>query len=1180
MRKSDTPVKIFLLTASVVLLASSTWAMKRWQQVTMTAVNGLAFYDCNANGLRDNNESTFANIAVTLTGRTTAGDSVNVSTTTNSTGNYSFIGLAAGQFVVKFAFPSGSMGLNFTIKNTAINGSDANPNGATDPLRIDGLTDVQGIDVGIIDNSAPIVTFVNPFLLPYANGDTITVECDNLPTMNASWATAQDNSGAPVLVQFIDLARSVNDCARTGYITLLDCIFRATDACGNVGQKSVFVKVKDSKAPVLTNVPADITVNTTRGERIPTASSANVVGTDNCSTNPVAATVLDSEVANTCGKIITRTWLASDDCGNVGRATQRVTVISNVLCLNPLPTDTFHLVLSTNQVLDTCFSLPTGNIISNIQHCGTGLARTTITLTASNCIRVTPSVNFAGRDTFCARVCDVSGLNCYDIAFILNVKVNNSGRPVAVDDRVTTRLNTLATFSVLANDTLNGILTAPLSIVRFQNHGSVNVVNNQIVYTPTMGYCNANDTLDYQICNINGCDTGRLIVAIACDSIPSGGSGAPIVAVNDNVTTRKNTSLTFRPTLNDTVRTRLLSLMIASPPRNGTIAFRGLDTLLYTPNFNFCGRDTIAYMICDTSFRCAEALIFIHVNCDSAINSLVPIAVNDTARTGVNQAVVVSVLQNDTLRGVLSRPLSITASPRFGTARVDRNNQIIYTPQPGFCDSRDTLTYEICTINGCDTALVSINVVCDSNTLRRLPVAVPDYVNARKRTPIRISVLTNDTLNGTLDSIRIINVPRRGTASIGADNVLTYATDTCGFADTLIYRICNRNGCDTALVSINVICDSLTATQPPVAVFDVATTPKNTPIRIAILANDTLNGTLDSIKIIRSPLLGMASLDRNNFLTYTPDSCGFTDSLIYRICNRNGCDTAIVFIKVACDTVITNFLQPVAVFDTVRTAKGQLVTIQVTLNDTLRGADTFRITRRPLNGLAIFDTNRQIAYTPDALYCGNDTLIYEVCNTRGCDTAIVFIRVVCDTTSLLRPTAVDDNVKTTINRQVDFVILGNDILRGARSAEMVSPPSRGTIIIMPDSMAMYKPDKEFCGRDSFLYRICNTVGCDTAWVKIDVSCGDTLQVFRGFSPNNDRINDVLVIRGIENYPDNEVLIFNRWGNQVFTRKGYRNEDGWDGSWNQKFVPDGTYFYFIKLNNPKNQQFTGYIQLVR
>jgi gliding motility-associated-like protein len=411
--------------------------------------------------------------------------------------------------------------------------------------------------------------------------------------------------------------------------------------------------------------------------------------------------------------------------------------------------------------------------------------------------------------------------------------------------------------------------------------------------------------------------------------------------------------------------------------------------------------------------------------------------------------------------------------------------------------------------------------------------------------------------------------------------VYTPQSGFCGGRDTLNYEICNANGCDTAIVSINVVCDSLTAILPPVAVFDAATTRKNMAIRIPILANDTLNGRLDSIKIIRSPLLGIASLDSNNILTYTPDSCGFTDSLIYRICNRNGCDTAIVRIKVMCDTVIANLLAPVAVFDTARTPRGQVVTIRVTLNDTLRGAGVFRITRNPIHGIAMFDIDGHIAYKSDSLYCGSDTLIYEICNNHGCDTALVIIKMTCDILPpVIRPDAVDDFVKTIINRRVDFVILGNDILRGARFAEMVSPPSDGTIIIMPDSIAMYKPDKEFCGKDSFRYRICNTAGCDTAMVRIDVNCGDTLQVFSGFSPNNDGKNDRLVIRGIEYHPDNEVVIFNRWGNQVFSKKGYRNESGWDGTWGEKHVPNGTYFYLIRLNDPKNQQFTGYIQLMR
>ena len=935
MRKPDVPFKIFLLTAIVVLLAGSTWAVKTRKQITATAVNGLAFYDCNANGIRDNNEPTFANVSVTLTGRTTAGDSVNVSTTTNSAGNYSFVGLAAGHFIVKFTCPSTSTGLNFTTKNAAINGSDANPNGATDPLSIDGLTDVQGLDVGIIDAIAPVVTFVNPFLLPYANGDTITVECDNLPVMNASWATAQDNSGAPVTVQFIDLAISTNNCAANGYITILDCIFRATDTCGNVGQKAVFVKVKDSKAPVLTNVPADLIVNTTRGERIPTAASANVIGTDNCSQNPVATTVLETEVLNTCGKILTRTWTASDDCGNIGRGTQRITVIGNVSCSNPLPIDTFRLVLTTNRVLDTCFNLPTGSVISNIQHCGTGLANATIALTASNCIRVTPSVNFAGRDTFCARVCDVNGLNCRDMTFILNVQalrfapcnilsgmnninlmprvcgenacycivgqttiqnlrndytVTDNGRPYdggysgcefdtifsynyfvvpqagangpyrldswAVNG-TTRQIASFQTMQQLA-DSMN--LWDPMGNWRIDasrylifggdmrsNYGQMRITRlsngafgllelNRGLISNGVKLCfsTGSHTIVFQN-NVTGCaDTLR--ANVFCDN----SNRAPIV-LNDRFSTPKNTPIRLAVTLNDTLNGVFQSLVAVNQPSRGSVGFQDARTFLYTPNTDFCGQDTFDYQLCNAFGLCSTGRVFITVTCDTTVNnSRRPVAVDDIVTTRLNTSTTVSVLANDTLNGALTRPLSIVRFQTRGSVNIV-NNQIIYTPVGGFCNGRDSFDYEICTANGCDTGRVVVNVTCESDTTgggnSRKPVAVDDVATTRLNTAVTISPLANDTLNGALTRpLSITRFQMHGSVNVINNQILyTPTAGYCNGRDSFDYEICTINGCDTGRVVVNITCNGDTLVggmRRPTAVDDNVTTPKNTTLTL------------------------------------------------------------------------------------------------------------------------------------------------------------------------------------------------------------------------------------------------------------------------------------------------------------------------------------------------------------
>ena len=61
-----------------------------------------------------------------------------------------------------------------------------------------------------------------------------------------------------------------------------------------------------------------------------------------------------------------------------------------------------------------------------------------------------------------------------------------------------------------------------------------------------------------------------------------------------------------------------------------------------------------------------------------------------------------------------------------------------------------------------------------------------------------------------------------------------------------------------------------------------------------------------------------------------------------------------------------------------------------------------------------------------------------------------------------------------------------------------------------------------------------------------------------FTPNNDGINDFFVISNLELYPDNELVILNRWGNEVYSKKSYDNL--WDGS----NLSEGTYFYVLKV----------------
>ncbi|MEO5643482.1 MAG: gliding motility-associated C-terminal domain-containing protein [Bacteroidia bacterium] len=83
----------------------------------------------------------------------------------------------------------------------------------------------------------------------------------------------------------------------------------------------------------------------------------------------------------------------------------------------------------------------------------------------------------------------------------------------------------------------------------------------------------------------------------------------------------------------------------------------------------------------------------------------------------------------------------------------------------------------------------------------------------------------------------------------------------------------------------------------------------------------------------------------------------------------------------------------------------------------------------------------------------------------------------------------------------------------------------------------------------------------------------------GFTPNGDGINDVWEIDNIYLFPDCQVQVYNRWGELLFNSIGYNPP--WDGRFEGKDVPVGTYYYIIKLNDPLFPEvYTGPLTIMR
>ncbi|KAF2340158.1 gliding motility-associated C-terminal domain-containing protein [Flavobacterium tistrianum] len=96
-----------------------------------------------------------------------------------------------------------------------------------------------------------------------------------------------------------------------------------------------------------------------------------------------------------------------------------------------------------------------------------------------------------------------------------------------------------------------------------------------------------------------------------------------------------------------------------------------------------------------------------------------------------------------------------------------------------------------------------------------------------------------------------------------------------------------------------------------------------------------------------------------------------------------------------------------------------------------------------------------------------------------------------------------------------------------------------------------------------------------------------LEIYNALSPNDDGLNDSFVIKGIDQFPDNQVEIYNRWGVKVYDAKSYNESDNMfrgysDGRATIKRgdkLPTGTYFYIVRYNTGKEvKERTGYLYI--
>ncbi len=173
--------------------------------------------------------------------------------------------------------------------------------------------------ISIVDEEAPMLSGT-----PSAN---ITVQCDNIP--DAASVSATDNCDQNVNVEFNEVV-SAGNC--NGQYTITRT-WTAEDNCGNVASFVQVVNVVDTTAPVFDAFPVYISAQCDESTPLPTA-------TDNCSN--VTITIY-SDVLNSggCLGVLTRTYRATDNCGNYSELVQFITLLDDTApVLSGVPAET------------------------------------------------------------------------------------------------------------------------------------------------------------------------------------------------------------------------------------------------------------------------------------------------------------------------------------------------------------------------------------------------------------------------------------------------------------------------------------------------------------------------------------------------------------------------------------------------------------------------------------------------------------------------------------------------------------------------------------------------------------------------------------------------------------------------------------------------------------------------
>ena len=539
--------------------------------------------------------------------------------------------------------------------------------------------------IAVVDAAAPDIT------LPA----DVTLDCPaDIDPLSTGQATALDTCGE-VILTYDD--QEVVGCGDTRTITRT---WTATDESGNTNTGDQIITVADTTAPVLDGVPADMTVGST--ETIP--APAEVQATDGCS-GSVAIEFTETRTDSGCPDVytLTRTWTATDLCGNSTTAAQVITVVDTaaptISCpanvtvgTDPGANSAGTVTLGAPSVDDKC---QVASVVSNAPTAyplGTTAVDWTVTDASGNFATCTQLVTVV--DTETPAITNPTGNT-----------TGTTGDPVTINatlgDNVGLSSATLYYRPINAVGYTGLDFSAGSAVVPVANNAA-----GQILY-----YILARDSAGNEG---RAPGTGTYAITVSDDEAP--------VALGDSYSAVEDTPLTVAAPgvlANDTdnISGVTLTAVLAGNAAHGAVVLNPDGSFTYTPAANFNGTDTFTYRANDGFADSAPATVTISV-------------------AAVNDAPVLGVIGDQTVDEGETLNLQVAATDPDGTTPA-----LSATDLPAnatFVDNGDgtgTFTWEI---GFEDAGVYSISFTASDGTLsdtRTMTLTVNDLPSFRLVSP-------------------------------------------------------------------------------------------------------------------------------------------------------------------------------------------------------------------------------------------------------------------------------------------------------------------------------------------------------------------------------------------------------------------------------------------------------------